>query len=154
VILKVNEETGRPELNAELRDERDRYIAGLRGLLDFYERNEDMPAPICTTECVHVPDSSKEMAALTRAAGGLRKESYVDNAFIMKREFGPVVFRLLCFKEQTCERVKVGEIVIPAKPERILPAEPEQVVEQFEWKCPESILAHSKLETAGATNVT
>lgn len=52
-------------------------------------------------------------------------------------------------RQKICERVVVGEKIIPAKeeirvPEQVLPAEPERRELVYEWKCPDSLLRPSE----------
>lgn len=150
--MKINEFNGQPILDEKAQAKHNAYIDGLRGLADFYETHPNLPAPVCTTEAVILPNSKQELAALARAAGSLEKTEYCDGYFLLKKDFGPIVFRLLVEKSKTCERVKVGEDIIPAEPEHVvpehtvpeavIPAKPERVIEKFEWKCPPSILAN------------
>ena len=44
-------------------------------------------------------------------------------------------------REKACERVKVGEKVIPATPEHVIPATPERSEDVYDWKCPQSFIA-------------
>jgi hypothetical protein len=48
------------------------------------------------------------------------------------RRFGDLELDININKDNSCERVKVGERVIPAQPERTEPV--------YEWKCPDSLL--------------
>lgn len=141
--MNINQETGRPELDEYEQKRHDEFLHGLRGLLAFYEARQDMPAPHVNTEMFFVVDNKEELAAFVREIGSLEKMEWVaDDSYELRKTFSATVMvRLIVDKGGTCERVKVGEEVIPAKPERILAAEPERVVPKYEWKCPKSILA-------------
>ena len=83
----------------------------------------------------------------TKAAKHLGKCKKVDagDYFDLRKDIGNLHVNLVCKREELCEKVQVGERVIPAEPERIVPeqrieAQPEKVVPIYEWKCPPSIL--------------
>jgi hypothetical protein len=118
-----------------------KMIDGFRQLADFLEAN---PAPGCIkgmfweTWNLFV-NSKEEMAEAARWLGSCDKHTK-GNWFCLTRKFGNISAEVNIEHERVCERVKVGERVVPARPERVLPAEPEKVEEVYEWKCPESIL--------------
>lgn len=135
--MEIDTTSGRPILDDYDQARRDKYVAGLYALADFYERRPNLPAPHCWTETFLCPDSKENLAALVREAGTLKKLGRIeDDTFELRREFSDnVFFRIVVDKKRTCERIKVGEKTIPAQPETIVPAKPQQVVEVFEWKC-------------------
>lgn len=144
--MLINERTGQPELSEEEKQSRLNLIAGLREIADFYESRPNLPAAYGVNLSL-VATSKAELASLVRAAGSLKKvEAYSPDNMKLSRMFGPIGFHILANKNDTCERVKVGEEIVPAKPARTveLPAEPEKVVERYEWRCPDSILATSE----------
>lgn len=74
--------------------------------------------------------------------GGKTVKSSDGVYYSLRRNFGTAVTLDVTIQHQfLCERVKVGEKVIPAKPETVVPAQPERVEEVYEWKCPPSVLA-------------
>ena len=48
---------------------------------------------------------------------------------------GHVDYSVQVYKETVCEKVQVGEEVIPAQPEQVIPAKPERVESVYEYKC-------------------
>lgn len=162
--MNVSEFNGRPILDDDDTERRAEFIAGLRAMADWYEARPNLPAPIADCEAVLFPNDKAELAALTREAGTLNKSGVPESDYMeLQRKFTaaqyyPVVrFRIAADKSKTCERVKVGEKVLEAQPERIvpetiIPATPEQVVELYEWKCG-SVLAPPAVGTAEAAGL-
>lgn len=144
--MNINQETGRPELDEYEQRDRTQLIAGLRAMADWYEARPNLPSGY-SCDLILWTHSKQELAAVIRECGTLEK-SYTkeEESVRLRKRFGPIEFRLLAHKVDTCDRVKVGEVIEPAKPARTLelPAEPEKVVEKFEWRCHESILATSQ----------
>lgn len=74
-----------------------------------------------------------DFRAAGRSLGG-RREKVLEGGFAMQRvTFGPHRIDVNLPREKVCERVKVGERVVPAQEER--------VEEVFEWVCPEGFQA-------------
>lgn len=118
--------------NAEL-------IDGLRQLADWLEAHP-IPRSYSGVDMNIFFDDVTALVAGTRGWGRLEKKGQGDFYFLRK-EFGSEVrLDANVRREVLCERVKVGERVVPAQPERILPAEPEKVEDVYEWKCPDSLL--------------
>jgi hypothetical protein len=134
--------------NAKLIDE-------LREVIAFLEERPDFPSlGTCYTFYAFVrgDDNLKAMDELRNAAKMMNgcKKSADAEWFNLTKEFGVngagARIQVTRSRDKVCERVKVGEEVIPAQPERVepekvIPAAPERVVEKFEWRCPESLLA-------------
>jgi hypothetical protein len=138
-------------LNEHQQKRREEYIAGLREFADWLEAHPDFKMPwyghTVNVFCDKVADFVE-----ARRAAGLRDKTADPNYIMFAQKFsGGWKLDININKEKTCERVKVGEEIVPAKPARTveLPAEPEKVVEKYEWKCPESIIAaieHTEME--------
>lgn len=136
------DENGKPILTEQQENDRKAFISSLRGLADWYEAKKELPAPVLKMDAALYPDTADQFRALARVIGSSKKEQYGDFDDYMRlvKDFGRCEFKLVIEKQKTCNRVKVGEKVIPAKPERLLPAEPQKVVDVYEWDCG-SILA-------------
>lgn len=154
--MEIDETTGRPILDEFEQKQRTDYITGLRSLLDFYESRPNMPAanPWIPTEVWVMPNNKEELQAIIRTAGSLEKKGSIrDDSMELRREFSAnIVLRIIIDKQKTCERVKVGEEVVEAQPERIIPATEEKVVDVYEWKC-EPILSSPAVGTAEAAGI-
>lgn len=115
---------------------RQQFVAGLRELADFYEQHE------CVPEFVSIlngfVDTAEQLVAARRALGARKKELHgiSDELIGFTRSFGPLNLTIIAKREEVCQRVKVGEKIIPARPERTLPAEPEKREPVYEWECP------------------
>ncbi len=119
---------------------RSQFIAGLRAVADFYERN---PAAYYdgsrVTLSMYVCGSSARqvMAAAARAFGRCRKSCEGEN-FTLSRAFGGrVTVEIFCLRARVCRRLVVGLRRIPARTlpaveESRLPAREEEIVE---WRC-------------------
>lgn len=114
-------------------------ISGLRQLADFLE---ERPLREICQQTFHVFGHTPEEFAEQLRIMGTADKSAGSGFFFAKRKFGQKVELHLCIeREQVCERVKIGERIVPAEPERIIAATPERVEEVYEYRCPESILA-------------
>ena len=93
--------------------------------------------------------SKEQFVAQMRFLGSAAKLEGNAYLTIQKKFSRNVVIELNCQREKVCERVQVGERVIPAEPERTvpeitIPAKPETREPIFEWQCPDSLLALDK----------
>ncbi len=130
-----------PEKRTDFRTE---FIAGMRELADWLEDHPDVKRPSIWTTTINIFAADKEKLIELRRATGLSQKVEAGEFFMFRKEFrGGWKVDLNVNKQHTCERVKVGTKVVPAKPPRSieLPAEPEKVEDVYEWKCPETILA-------------
>jgi hypothetical protein len=129
------------------------YIRGLREMADWLEAHPDVPAPCSDIFNVFVKDKERFLE-VRRAAGLSNKSGDANYVYFYKVFSGDIRLEINIKKELTCERVKVGEKVIPAKPARTieLPAEPEKREEVFEWRCPESLLKENPDPTTALAN--
>ena len=89
------------------------------------------------------PHTKEEHAACVRAIGSCEKQFNNKWLYAIK-PFNSFVLRVASERENVCERVKIGEKVIPARPETVLPATEEKVEAVYEWRCPDSFLALAK----------
>ena len=136
MLFTICPETKKPIFSEKEQNRRVAFVAALRGLADFYE-SHPVQAPY-GLELTHYASSKEELAAMVRGCGSMDKYGYgADDSYLrFKKEFGAgVELRIAADKENTCERVKVGETVIPARPAHYVHAEPEKTVEKFEWVC-------------------
>lgn len=121
------------------------FIQGLRDFADWLEAHPVLPPTLYGLPngriLLFVKDKD-QLAAAARWLGTCEKV-VTEDWFSLVKTFGPIALEALIERPQVCERVKIGEKVIPAQPERVLPAEPERVEEVYEWQCPESILNHT-----------
>jgi len=89
-------------------EERDRLIAGLRGLADFLNQNPQVPAPRSTDLLVFPPNGSNvEMFAEIDAIAGLigAVASDADSPrghYSAQRDFGPVQYRAVAIPDRAC----------------------------------------------------
>ncbi len=126
-------------------DPRAEFIAGLYELADWFYSHPECPLPgVCTVDLF--AHSKEDFLEMRRKAGVTDKVSVGDWMAFRKEFSGGVRLDINISKQNTCERVKIGEKVIEAKPARTveLPAEPEHVEELYEWRCPETILGESQ----------
>ena len=116
------------------------YAASLRLMADFFESHPEVETPS--------GEFSVYSRDLKRTAASIGSFDKVINGtwFELKKTFGPITVSWFNTRSNVCERVSKGtkivpETIIPARPEQIIPA---HEVEEFEWKCPESLLAGDK----------
>lgn len=85
----------------------------------------------------------ESVAEVARSLGGEWEKEASDIYFYLNRTVGDCKDAIYAYAERkvVCERVKVGEKVVPAQPETLVPATPERVEEVYKWVCPDSILS-------------
>ena len=120
-------------------------VDGLLKLAKFLRDNPEFTAPGVMTLNLFVK-SKEEFAAQMRCIGSCEKWTIGNYMFVSKSFSRSVTLDLNCQRDKVCERVQVGERVIPAEPERTvpettIPAKPETREPIFEWQCPDSLLA-------------
>ncbi len=106
-------------------------IDGLREFADFLEEHPEHPL-FCGVQFDCFLKGKEELADVARTLGHAQKGGTRDY-FYLRKKFGPVAVDYNVSREQVCQRVVVGEKLIPAQPERI-----EEVIE---WRCADAILA-------------
>jgi hypothetical protein len=136
--MRVNDD-GSITLSDEEQRDKAEFIAGLREFADWLEL-KPIDAPRSCRRILFCVHSTCDLIAVRRACALSEKNMEGDYVHFAKRFRGGISFSLFASKELTCERVKVGTKIIPAKPEMVLPATPEREEEIFEWRCPDSIL--------------
>jgi hypothetical protein len=116
------------------------FANDLRDLADWVESHPELQIP-----GLDRVDIFQRLPLYAKAMGTVEKEAD-DSFFMLRKNFGSIQLEVNWWREQVCERVKVGEKVIP---EQILPAKSEEIIPEhvenvYEWKCPESILTGKK----------
>lgn len=123
------------------RRRREQFIAGLKELIRLYETIDDLRAPVGREiTCIFAKSLDKFLE--WRAAGGFHdKDGAADDSHHQfRRDLSENVrVFLMLDKTKTCQRIEVGERVVPAQP--AMPAQPERVEKVYRWECPESLLA-------------
>lgn len=146
------------------------FAKSLRLIAEFYDEHPDFPAPL--SQNITIPlwgkDAKEKLASAARALAPCRKKvsNGIYPTFDLERAFGGLTLNVYTQRENVCEKVVVGEALVPA---HVIPAQPareatpEQVIEErvepiYEWHC-SSLLAdageqgsESVLEPATATS--
>ncbi len=120
-------------------------VKALRDMADFLEKNPDL-LELSGNMTVNLWPKSEDYIATVLKLGLVTKHAAGD-WFWVKKQFdlaGDVGIECNRERKDICQRVLKGTKVLPATPETIIPAKPEQVVEEYEWVCPESLLAKAK----------
>lgn len=125
-----------------------KFSQALREVADFYDQHPEIKTPVLGEMTIFGAD--KEQIALGARAFGKADKVFKGEYFSLIKTF-PSGMRLEYFadRERVCERVKVGEEVIPA---HVIPAQEETIVEEkikevFEWRCG-SIFGEEKSEAS------
>lgn len=119
-----------------------RFSEGLRELADFYDAHPEVKAPYTGTNFTIFGITKEDLPIYARAFGKAEK-CFDAYSFQLSKSFGyEMKLRTYSSREEVCERVKIGEKVVPA---HTIPAQEEKFVEEeveavFEWKCPDAIL--------------
>jgi hypothetical protein len=134
---------------------------GLRDLLAFIKANDDFNFEACKhpnlveldfpTWWLEKCDAATQKSVLTDLVKrlGHAKKDYTEGFVNIDRRFGDHVRLHISAERQTvCERIVVGQRIVPAHDEYTVPAEPEKTVDIVEWKCA-PILAE-ELTSSGA----
>jgi len=123
------------------------FANDLRDLADWVESHSHPELQIPGLDRVDIfpHDDGESLPLYAKAMGTVEKEAD-DSFFMLRKNFGSIQLEVNWWREQVCERVKVGEKVIP---EQIFPAKSEEIIPEhvenvYEWKCPESILTGKK----------
>lgn len=124
-------------------------ILALRAMADLYERNPELPTPDYSSAMLIYGVKKGELPMYARAFGSCDKV-FDEYSYRLSKDFGAgIVLQTYSSREAVCERIKIGEEIVPA---HVMPAQPateevfveERVKEIFEWKCPGSILASTE----------
>jgi hypothetical protein len=126
-------------LTEQERKNRENWLTGLRELVAWYDAHPDARAADAGT--LNIWARSKEEFMALRRMAGVKDKIDGDSWLTFRKTFsGGLTLDINVAKAFTCRQVKVGEKVIPARPEEIIPAQPERTVEVFEWRCDEPLL--------------
>jgi hypothetical protein len=112
--------------------------AALRSVADFVEANPDLDWSYVNADVTAITLRPEGIAAAAAVPGGWEKKAY-DNPrtgtgnFEIRREFGPVLFKIIAPREEVCERKVVGVETVEVPD----PDAPKVVVERevVEWEC-------------------
>jgi hypothetical protein len=117
-----------------------KFVRVLRAISNYVDgRDFDEDARFSIPTLYLFCDDAVQFGRQVAAAGACEKES-TDSYLNANVIFGDTKLQICVNHEYACTRVKVGERVIPAKPETVLPATPEKTEDVFEWECPPSFL--------------
>lgn len=159
----MNEITASEVINAELAEpkeltEREKWIAGVRALADFYEAHPDLPVSVSSIQLCVFP-KLEEMRKYVAIFGKAKKDVLGDSYFILNKVFyedshQSIYIQATWEREQVCERVVTGRKKVMQKvqvkpPETI---EVETEVETFEWKCPKVAAPPAELVEGGSSH--
>lgn len=117
-------------------------IDGLKSLAKWYESHPDAPVSFSAPTFYVWADDAEHFAKCVKMIGPCTKRES-NGYFDVFRMFGPIELQAIIPRGQICDKVSLGtktitkEVPDPNAPTITITEE----VEQFEWKCPESILA-------------
>lgn len=103
------------------------YAAALRTIADWYEAHPTMPFTLCLG-VGNVTETKEAAEQVAHALAPCRKR-YLDDFFMLSRDFGGIELQFVFHRATVCERVVVGHTEIP---ETLVPAHTQ---EQVEWRC-------------------
>lgn len=117
-------------------------IDGARKMLDFLEAHPEFDFSGEVKVLIYAQENAK-LIALAKGMAPCEKKVQGDYLSFTRSFGGDAILEIFQDRAKVCERVVTGTKVIPAEPEKTvtIPAQKERVVEEFEWRCPESILA-------------
>ena len=104
------------------------FVDGLRAIADWYEAHPWVAPPLYP-EFIHSAIDSKDEAVTIAEALKPCVKDYSAELFVLRRQFGPILFKALFWRNALCERRVVG---VKDVPERTVPAHTEEIVE---WDC-------------------
>lgn len=124
-----------------MNSEQEELIKNLRELTNYLESKEFVStgAGFGSVEVVLYCKDGQEFLENVSKMGSFTREFTDWSAQVIKK-FGTCRFILHSSREMVCQKIKIGVKVLPAEPERIIPAKPERIVDEYEYKCPESLL--------------
>lgn len=120
-------------------DPRAELIAGLRELIDFYQRRPNFPVPYRVWVSLYANDGD-EFRTLAKALGGRRQKAASERFFTVERQLSEnVVITINGYRDQVCTRRQVGTVteMQPAPDAPMVEVE----VPVYTWECADSILA-------------
>ncbi len=113
--------------------EREKLITGIRDFATWLETNPEIPAPMSPRFDVWV-STREEAAEISKRMGRVEKHAFQE-AFWVRKTFGPVQFDINLDRSAVCERVVVGKKLVEGSPARIVPATDPYEEDIVEWKC-------------------
>lgn len=122
------------------------FIEGLRKLAELYQAHPELELPQYFDPFTIYNVKKESLPRVARIFGSLEKR-YDESSFRLRKDFGGgIILETYSSRESVCQRVKIGERVVPAHVVPAKPAEPEliveeKVVDEFAWECPDSLLA-------------
>jgi hypothetical protein len=130
-------------------------VSDLRRIADLFEAHPELPVPFQPHLWTYPvsDDPLAEMAAFARAVGRSDKGDWGEMLRLRARDFTAVELTIATLHENVCERVVVGTTTVEEPDPDAVAALPRvrRVVEQVEWRCPQSILrADSESSFRGA----
>jgi hypothetical protein len=142
-------DTTAPTTNADrLRATANRFSESIELLAAWSEQHPEISI-ICDGRLAHAFAKDREqlgewIRALSHGApiGSVRKEAGDAYAGAV-RTFGSIELRVLCSRDQVCERIVVGTRPVEVPDPEIVAAAPRVTIDEeiVEWRCPESFLA-------------
>lgn len=111
----------------------------LRSIARVYDERPEIPQPYHMgsdggTEFVFC-NNKEQFAATIRAFGPGRKDQCDDCLLFYPDITRGIGLRIYGHKHNCCERVQIGQKVVPAHAEQVIPAAPERVEPVYEWHC-------------------
>ena len=106
------------------------YVTGLRQIADLLERRPALiPSfgALTINVCTLTQDKFMELG---RLLGGTREKVFEGSYAVQRRWCGPHKVDVYVHRGEVCERVQVGDRVVPA-----VEARPEKVQAVYEWRC-------------------
>lgn len=130
-----------------------KFSTALRDLAEFYDAHPELTAPQWPSAFTIYSVPKDDLPTYARAFGTCDKV-FDEYSYRLVKTFGAgITLETYSSRESVCERVKIGEEVVPAHVVAAKPAEEEKFVEEsvrevFEWKCPGSLLAPAAASAA------
>lgn len=116
------------------------FVSGLRKLADLYEAHPEVPLPHnigMYGDAIYCHSPAGFAAAVRMFGAGSKSDG--DSTLDFTPGF-PLPFKVYGFKSDICERVQIGEEVVPAQPEQVvpehvIPAVAEHTKPIYKWNC-------------------
>lgn len=128
------------EKERELVNNNAKLIADLRAVADFLEARPSLKnLAIGGINLFAYVWNKEEFANQVRVMGTGEKAVHGNDLHFSKK-FGSIELAIFSDRETVCDRVQVGEKIIPAQeevtiPAKTIPAQPERIEPIYEWKC-------------------
>ena len=105
------------------------WVAGLRELADYIEEGRMDDEYLPNVRLDFFSYDKDHFDSFASRIGGRREKVLQGSYAIVRRNFGPHTIEVNIKRDAVCQRIEVGERVVPAQEER--------VEKLFEWECPE-----------------